>query len=149
MALDTSKQIKDDPQAWAESGQKLSYTDAVKLMRSAGIIGKKQNRIKAQHWKELEELQLQQARALSAMTMRHNLGLIAANRSRILALLQARLEDSATKDSAFASLTATWHKISMAPLTITPEELEKIVEDSLSDEELEKLRQQYLKDGIQ
>ncbi|ADO48625.1 hypothetical protein [[Enterobacter] lignolyticus] len=149
MALDTSKQIKDDPQAWAESRQKLSYADAIKLMRAAGIIAKKQNRIKAEHWKELEELQLQQARALSVMNMRHNLGLIASNRSRLLALLQACLEDPETKDSAFVSLTATWHRIATAPLSIAAEEIEKIVEDTLSDDELERLRQQYIKGGIE
>lgn len=135
--------LTTDPVQHVNGAEKSAVSDLLKAMRAAGIVHKDQRKITSAHYEEFFQLKKMEAAAMAALNMRNDMAVILATRSRMMVYLEARLSDPTTKDTAFASLANTWHKISIAPVGLTLEQLQAIPEELLSDDELELLRTQY------
>lgn len=129
-------QVGFDVGEYAESGISESTKKTLQEMRALKIVRPGQKPT-AEHFKQYAEFKSAEAEAMAAVNMARDVAVISANRSKMIAMLEQRLSDPNTKDSAFAGLMSTWHKVATTPIakrvmvTQTPESKE-LTEDEIA-----------------
>lgn len=138
----TCPPIGFDVGEYAESGISEVTKKTLQEMRALKILRNGQKPT-ASHFKQYAELKAAESEAVAAVNMARDVAVVAANRSKMIAMLEQRLSDPNTKDSAFSGLMSTWHKVAVAPIAkrvvVTP----GLEIKELGDDEIEAIGKEF------